>query len=175
MANSQTHEIGLRGNGLENFDLFYKKQRHENRFLRVRFGSLQLNYQEDSRSIDSQIGLGAAVGFERRHRLDERLQFFHGFEPQISLDFARSSITSPNAARHLHTDRVGLFLGYVVGFKFSLTPDIYLAAETIPSVGGLVQRVRGDSGTPDNRVRLDLRAGVNSGATAISIMYRFGK
>ena len=71
--------------------------------------------------------IGAAIGFnigwENRKPITSKLQFLHGFEPGFFL--------SPSIAE--------LRLGYVLGFQYSLSDELFMNIETVPNASATVK------------------------------------
>ena len=65
-------EIGLRLFSLEDFSLFYKKERCPQRYWRLNLalGQLQL---DPGTNIRANVQFGAGFGWERRRPIDDRL------------------------------------------------------------------------------------------------------
>ncbi|MEM1216598.1 MAG: hypothetical protein AAGJ82_12975 [Bacteroidota bacterium] len=156
VAQSATHEVGLRLTDLEDIGFIYKKQKAENRFTRFRVGSVNVNVQEDIFSL----GLAAAIGFEKRKNIANKLSFIHGWEPSLFV-----STTSVNDDV---ISSVTPGIGYVLGFQYDFSDNFYLSLESIPSLSASFQF--GDN-VPDNNYRIN--AGFNANAIALTAAYRF--
>ena len=165
-AQETPREIGIRASGLNDFNFIYKKQLKENKFLRLRTGALNLNFNTiDDNSVS---GFAAAIGFENRKPLDDKLSFTYGFEPSIAFNI--QSINS-----RFQTISI-LSAGYVLGFNLNVSDNFGLNIETIPA---LTATFRSDDRINDNDFSSDnafgLGFGFNSNFIALSAVYRFVK
>ncbi len=150
-------ELGLRMSGLSDFNFIYKKEIKENRFLRLRTGSLNLAVSGISESVNAGFTFG--FGLENRKPIDSKLSFVHGFEPSLASSF--SSSNQPFLGR--------LSLGYVLGFQLNVSEQVGINIETIPALGFTYLAVENDI----DKGQLDFN--FNSNHVAISLVYRFKK
>jgi len=163
-SQSNQRELGLRFTSLDSFSFIYKKEKSENKFTRFRVGVIGLNYSRYAENNDAfNIGIAMALGQEKRKSLNSKLQFVHGWEPYLS-----ATANLPEGSDF--NIRINPRIGYVLGFQYNLFKDFYVNIETIPGLGA---RFQIDETGLDDRFTLD--AGFNSGAIAISVLYRFEK
>jgi len=152
---SQTKELGLRLNNLTDFSFIYKKEKSELKYIRHRFGIVNLGISDVADNKNYNIGLGYAIGIEKRKSINEKLMFIHGFEPQLAANISKNMIVLNPA------------IGYVLGFQYTINDDFYVSVETIPSLNGNIV-IR------DNSSNLySLNAGFNSNFVALTIAYKF--
>lgn len=156
-------EIGLRSTGLDQFSLLYKKGLTKDRFLRVRFLFANLQLVSVGNGGVGNFGLGAAVGWERRRSLSDRLDLLTGPEP-----FASFGITSVSDNSSVVNIRLGL--GYVVGFQYALSDRFHVALEVIPSVSFGLTGTGEESGDVAS-----FQAGLSNNSVAVTGVYRFVK
>ncbi len=155
-------ELGVRFSGFDDFNLFYKKGVSENVVIRHRllFGSVAFN----SNRNDIDLAFGYAVGKEKRKSIANNLYFIHGLEYGFSFSYSSSELNLGNRLRNFFlTHR----LGYVLGFQLDVSNKVAISAEVIPTLGGTFAIMS----NADNQFLLDL--GINTNATALSVMYRF--
>jgi hypothetical protein len=152
-------EMGLRLSGVNDFDFIYKKQIDENRYKRFRllFSNLQFRRLNNTNLFDASVG--GAIGWEKRRAIAEKVQFLHGWEPFLLINFNGTD------------ERVGLSttlgVGYVLGFQLMVSEQFYAALETIPSLS--VDLNAGEA-APD---AVALGARFNSNAVSLTLVYRF--
>jgi hypothetical protein len=151
-------EIGLRLNSLENFDFIYKRALTADTYRRVRFTFAELGLVSANDVTVFSLGVGVAYGREKRVPLAEKLSFFHGLEPSLSLFVGANSGVS---------FQVSPGLGYVVGFQLRVSDRFVLGLEAIPSVSMSYTAVENGGGI------FALNAGFSTGAVGLSGVYRF--
>ena len=163
---SQTNqrEIGLRFSSLDSFSFIYKKEKSENKFTRFRIGFMGLNYSKSSENNEAfNMQMGIALGLEKRKNINSKLEFIHGWEPYLLVN---GNFPEGSNYRLQFNPRIG----YVLGFQYNFSKHFYVNIETIPSLGARFQL---DETGLDNRFALN--AGFNTGAVALSVLYRFEK
>lgn len=163
---SQTNqrELGLRFSSLDSFSFIYKKAKNENVLTRFRLGLIGMNYNRFSENNDAfNIRIALAIGREKRKNIASKLQFIHGWEPNLLIH-----ANFPEGSDYVIQFNPGI--GYVFGFQYNFSKHFYVNIETIP---GLSARFQIDETGFDDR--FSLNAGFNSGAVAISVLYRFEK
>ena len=125
--NYDNQEVGVRLNTLNNYDLIYKNQISENKYLRLR--TVDVNFSVSSREFGSnqyRMGAGIAIGVERRKALTDRFDFILGYEAIASLNYFKSGDNS--------TGNYRMGAGCVIGFNYKFTDRINFGVETIPSI-----------------------------------------
>lgn len=122
----QNYEVGLRATSINNIGLILKKERSNGDFMRYRlaFGNLNFNFVDNAQFVN--LNLGAAIGFERRKVLNERLDFLFGPEPFISLALVAGNGTIAT------TTSLSAGLGYVVGLNYFLSQRFRVGLEVTP-------------------------------------------
>lgn len=153
-------EIGLRATGINNVGFILKKERSADRFMRYRLGFANLRLTTGNGNAIIGANLGAAIGWERRRRLADRLELLHGWEPFASVNFSGSN--------NVNSTRFSGGVGYVLGVQYSLSERFHLALETTPSVSASLNVARGTA-------FLNVAAGFSSGSVALTGVYRFNK
>ncbi len=157
---AQTKEIGARFSGLERFSLIYKKEKKENKYMRARFIIASASLIGVSDNMDLGIQAGFAVGSEKRKAINEKLNFIHGVEPSLLINYSGGSNTSKAI-------NVSPGIGYVLGFQYSFNEDFYVSLETIPGINGTFSFVENSN----NLYGLNL--GFNSSVASVTLAYRF--
>jgi len=149
-------EFGLRGAGLNNFGLIYKKPTDKGNYWRFHLASLQYQYQDNSNTtFNSSVGAVAfGIGYEYRKAINSEFQFIHGPEPRISASFSNSR------------SNLGLGLAYILGAQYQLSQSFYIGLELSPSLNFNISDVGGADQTA-----LSLNA--NSNVAFLFIVYRF--
>lgn len=159
-------EVGIRLSSFNDFDFIYKKETATNKFTRYRFAFTNLNFDNGILQDNFNIGIGAAIGIEKRKPITDKFTFFHGFEPSLSLSYGRVSGTDPFDDRSLL--RINPSIGYVLGVQVQLSKAFSVNVETIPSVSSSLQFQDGDF---DKNYQIN--AGFNSNAVAVTAVYAF--
>ncbi len=155
------YEIGIRTTDFNRVDAIYKKSKKQNVFMRYRFVLARFNYSASKeRANIFNTSLGIAIGKERRKELTDRLDFFHGWEPNMILNLSK---TNDNFNLSIQPA-----LGYVLGIQFEIADHFFLAMEMIPSIIGQISR-------SDSSRSAMIRAGFNSNGVAMSLAYQFEK
>lgn len=157
--NQDNQEVGVRLNSLDNYDLIYKNQVSENKYLRLR--TVDVNFSVASREFGStqyRMGAGFAIGLESRKALTDRFDFIMGYEAIASLNYFK---VGDNATG---TYRFGA--GVVIGFNYKFTDRINFGVETIPAI--IHSRNFGDS----QRIS-STSIGFNSSDVNLLATYRF--
>ena len=153
-------EIGLLLTGLTDFGFIYKSQVSADRFWRARLASFNFSVAgAGNGQTVSNVAVGLAVGVERRRRVSGRFFFHHGPEPRASLVGQLRSGGSQY--------RIGLGLGYVLGFQLAVSDRFVVGLETIP---GLDLTYTLSARRPN---LLGLNAGFSTNAVALTGTYRF--
>ncbi len=162
-ANAQpTEEIGLRLTNLQDFNLIYKKELKNGNFRRLRFAAANvgLTVVQNTEAVILNAGLSAAIGWEKRVAIADKLVFHHGWEPGISLGFI--------ATENFNQLTVSPFVGYVLGFQLAVSDRFMLGLEVTPSA-------RVTYATPSDGVASVFQAnvGFNTSAVGLTATYRF--
>lgn len=157
--NYDNQEVGVRLNSLNNYDLIYKNQISENKYLRLR--TVDVNFSIISRenfSNQYRMGVGLAIGVEHRKTLTDQFEFILGYEAIAGINYFNSGDSS------FGTYNFGV--GVVIGFNYKLTDRINLGVETIPSI--IHSRNYGDSQSTSST-----NIGFNSSDVNLLATYRF--
>ncbi len=162
-SSGQTHhEIGLQMYRLDNFGFIYKRSKNDKVYTRHRLAMSELVFNRAEVSTHYRFSLAYHIGFERRKSITEKLQFIHGFEPGIQGNYSHSHSVSSSS----HSFFGALHLGYILGFMYDISPDFYVAMETVPSLSFF-----SSTASPMFQTRL----GFNSQLMGITLSYRFAK
>ncbi len=171
------HEVGLQISNfnLEDFGLVYKVQRltNENRYMRYRlvFSNVGFVSQQDGDDTDFNLGLGGAIGFERRHALGERVQFLQG--PEFSVGFSHSNFNQQFI--EFTTTSVNAGIGYILGLQYNINEKFYINLETIPALSFSYNTSRQENGNQKSTNNTtSLNANFNSESIALTLAFRFG-
>ena len=123
-------EVGIQFSSLDfdgsrSFSAFFKKQKKENVYRRIRFfsGSLSARSFEDTFIFDFSAGI--AIGREKRKSLDPKLEFYQGPEFSIRLGLATEDNVRVSIAPAF---------GWVLGLQHSFNNRWAVNLETIPSL-----------------------------------------
>ncbi len=152
-------EVGIRLTGLENFGFIYKRGIGEDVYRRYRLFSSSVTYLNTNAGSQGNLGVGAAIGKERRSPLTDRLQFARG--PEFSLSLSALFAASQTVVN------ITPGFGYVLGLVYTINPQFHVSAEVIPSVSVLI--------TTGNLDVVGFSAGLNSNSVALTAAYRFFK
>ena len=120
-------EIGVRISSPENYDLIYKNQIGENKYLRLRTVDINFSIRTKADTPNQyRMGGGLAIGVENRKTLTDRFEFIMGYELIAHLNYFKSGEQSVGNYR--------FGTGLVIGFNYKLTDRINIGIETIPTV-----------------------------------------
>ncbi|GAB3986523.1 hypothetical protein GCM10028807_04130 [Spirosoma daeguense] len=170
-------EIGLRTSDFNNIGMIYKKELRENTYRRYRFalGNLSANFSRSTTLLG--LGVGGAIGREKRRNLNDKLQFVYGTELIASVNLYssnRGTITIDNGnggtTTYTGSDLLvvtpSLGVGFVLGAQYNFNSRWYVSAELIPSITA--------SGTFGNgNAVYSVNAGFTSSSVGITGAYRF--
>lgn len=138
-------EVGLQFSSFDfdgggGFSAFYKKQKKENVYRRIRllFGNISVGATEEDFTFNFVAGVN--IGREKRKSLDSKLEFYQG--PEFSLRLAIASVIDDDV-RALLTPG----FGWVFGLQHSLNERWAVNLETVPSLA-ISTNINGDAG-PD--------------------------
>lgn len=158
-------EVGLQFNSLDfdggsSFSAFFKKQKKENVYRRVRilFGNLTVGTIDEDFTFNFSAGIN--IGREKRKTLDPKLEFYQG--PEFSLRLALSSLVEDD----LRTV-VAPGFGWAFGLQHSFNDRWAVNIETVPSVS--ITATIDDGVGPD---LLTFGAGVSS-AVSVGLLRKF--
>lgn len=118
---------GLNFNGNSSFSVFYKKQKKENVFRRIRFTYGSLGAQVANEDFAVNLGGGIAIGREKRKTLDPKLEFYQG--PEFSAILSVSTVGEENTDLSVQAG-----FGWVLGLQHSFNARWAVNLETIPRV-----------------------------------------
>jgi|GEM_PF-718321 len=123
-------EVGLQFNSFDfdggsGFSAFFKKQKKENVYRRIRLFSGGLSFRSTEETNFFDFSAGIAIGREKRKSLDAKLEFYQG--PEFAINLAVGS---------LNDDDLGLTIapafGWVLGLQHSFNERWAVNVETIP-------------------------------------------
>ena len=153
-------EIGLRMPSLNNFDLFYKKQKRENVYMRYRIAAGGISVTNITQNPGLNAGFALAVGPERRTQVAKKIDLITGTEFIAALNVGVDYRVSIAA-------NVGV--GFVLGGQYNVSDRVYLGIETIPQI--MVSSSFSDDGIGD----INASAMFNMYSAAVTAMFRFTK
>ena len=161
---SPNREVGLQFNGLNfdgfnGFSLFYKKQKSENVYRRIRFfyGNLNVEAINDISAVSFSSGI--AIGREKRKALDAKLAFYQG--PEFSAALGVTTQNWDNTSINVS----GRF-GWILGLQHSFNERWAINLETIPGVGIGVNSIT------DSDPRFTFNAGI-SNSVSLGLVRKF--
>jgi len=140
------HELGIQLSNLQGFSLIYKKERAENKLVRVQIGAgdYTKTFRKD-RDPAKQLLMNMSCGTEKRKALGSKTKFVHGFIVHFSL-FNQSDADNKISRRNLG-------IGYLMGVQYKFNDQFYISLESLPSVSGIITK----------RTNSDTEAGFNLG------------
>ena len=130
----------LNFNGSNTFSGFFKKERKENVYRRIRFFSGNLAFGQVDEDLSFDFSAGLAIGREKRKSLGDKLDFYQG--PEFAFSLGLASLTD-DETRISFTPA----FGWVLGLQHSFNDHWAINVETIPRVA-LSAFTNGDVG-PD--------------------------
>lgn len=156
-------EVGV-GTGVnslfDNFRLTYKKEKKENKWLRLNssFGDISYTNQNDISLLN--LNAGISIGVERRKQIgDSPVEFIHGPQGILNLQIV-------DLIDEVETSVfIGAGTGYVLGGQVHLKKGVKLGVETQPSI---ILRWDGDE-------TINLNLDYSSNALTIFVVYNFEK
>ena len=123
-------EVGIQFSSLDfdgggGFSAFFKKQKKENVYRRIRFfyGNISVGEQREEFQFD--VSTGIAIGREKRKMLDSKLEFYQGPEFALRLDVSSFLETQSQIS-------VTPSFGWVLGLQHSFNERWAVNLETIP-------------------------------------------
>ncbi len=152
-ANS-THEFGLRSSGLNNIGVLYKIQSPKKNYWRFKAGVGQLVITNTAQDVQTNANVFFAVGYEKRRSITDKLEFIHGFEPEVGLNISNNRTTG------------SLGLGYVLGLQYHLNSDFLIGMEIVP-----VARMTLDNQANDGWSNIQVNA--SSAPAYLFLMHKF--
>ncbi len=123
-------EVGLQFNSFDfdggsGFSAFFKKQKKENVYRRIRFFSGGLSFRSTEEINFFNFSAGIAIGREKRKALDSKLEFYQGPEFAINLGVASVGEDDLNLT-------IAPAFGWVLGLQHSFNERWAVNVETIP-------------------------------------------
>ncbi len=146
-AQEQTrHEFGIQLSNLQGFSLIYKKEREQNKYVRVQVGSGNYNhtYRKEKDPL-KQLNLTLSGGVEKRKSMGPKTNFIHGFAPHVSI-LSRKEVNSK-----LYQNQLGI--AYILGLQYIIQDKFYISLESLPSIAGFISKINNS----------DTEAGINIG------------
>ena len=166
LCGQNTHEIGVRFSGLNDFNFLYKKGKSENKFTRYRLGVANFQFaKNDSDSKATNMSLAFGIGFERRKKIVDQLFFIHGFEPSLQVNYHRANGNNT----YQFTPRIG----YILGIQKDFSNNLSLSLETIPSIAASFNR--NNSSNDNHSNNYSIQGGFSTNLLSIGLTYRFKK
>ena len=125
-------EVGLQFSSLDfdggsGFSAFFKKQKKENVYRRIRFFSGGLSAISLEEDFNFSINAGIAIGREKRKTLDSKLDFYQG--PEVSAQLGLATLGEDNA-----NVLISAGFGWVLGLQHSFNERWAVNLETIPGL-----------------------------------------
>lgn len=124
-------EVGLQFNTVDlsggGFSAFYKKQKKENVYRRIRFFSGSFSLGVANEEFNFSVSAGAAMGREKRKALDSKLVFYQG--PEFSASFKVTSLNETESQVYIIPG-----FGWVLGLQHSFNDRWAVNMETTPNV-----------------------------------------
>lgn len=158
-----SQEIGVRFTGFDDFNLIYKKQRSDSRFLRHRVAVLNGNLRKNAgeRTID----LAYAFGIESRKAIRNGVSFYTG--PDILINTRYQSTKNQTTDERLNRLNLIPAFGWILGFMVEPVDRMIISIELIPSTTLVYSTT---NYTEDDYT---FSFGLNTNLTALSLVYRF--
>jgi len=125
-------EVGLQfssfdfNGGGSGFSAFFKKQKKENVYRRIRLFSGGLSFISTEEDVFFDFSAGIAIGREKRTSLDAKLEFYQG--PEFAVNLGVGALDD-NELRL----RIAPAFGWVLGLQHSFNERWAVNVETIPS------------------------------------------
>lgn len=133
---SRIHEIGISFNNLNSFGLRYKWG-NDTTLYRITGLVLNGSYAKASPdslgSVNSGVGFGFNIGFEKRKPIINNLSFYDGLELQTSCNYSYSNVNT----YYIWNEKlfqVDGGLGIVLGLSYKVSSTIYLDVEVVPDI-----------------------------------------
>jgi hypothetical protein len=158
-AQDMSRELGLRFSGVQDIDFMYKKSEDGMKYKRYRVAASNVRLLI-SEGTDFGFEINLAAGVEKRQNIADKLKFIHGWEPGFNFSLVNSDGSTGGD--------IGVFLGYVLGFQYDFSDKFYVSLETIPTLS--VSTFYEDEIFADV---IDVNAGFNSNAVAVTLAYKF--
>jgi hypothetical protein len=129
-------EVGMNFGSLNvnsiQFSGFWKKQLAPDKYRRFRFFSGNLFFGTQDESFVGNLSVGLAIGREKRINLDEKLQFYRGFEAIGSLNVSSGDDDDSTPWNFSPA------IGFVFGLQHAFNSRWAINVETIPTLGVLM-------------------------------------
>ncbi len=124
-------EVGLQFSSFDfdggsGFSAFFKKQKKENVYRRIRLFSGGLSFRSTEETNFFDFSAGIAIGREKRKSLDAKLEFYQG--PEFAVNLGVASLDDDNLRL-----RIAPAFGWVLGLQHSFNERWAVNVETIPS------------------------------------------
>jgi hypothetical protein len=164
-VSAQDREIGIKMNGLDNFNLVYKKKKTEDKYRRYEAAFLNTNFQGTAGQTVFTSAVGFSGGIEKRKGITDKLKLAHGFLPGIFFN----GFWGFNANNGSGTFNVNISprLGYALGLQYHFNDKFYLGLESIPSLTASV-------GFSENQVTsYSVQTNISLINVGLSAVYRF--
>ncbi len=159
-------EVGLQFSSLDfdgssGFSAFFKKQKAENVYRRIRFFSGSVGFGIVQEEFNFDISAGIAIGREKRKSLDSKLVFYQGPEFAMRLNVASFLEVQSQVS-------IVPSFGWVLGLQHSFNDRWAVNLETIPSAS---ISFYANTNNEDSRA-LNFGAGI-SNAVSIGLVRKF--
>ncbi|MBL7825989.1 MAG: hypothetical protein JNJ57_05120 [Saprospiraceae bacterium] len=135
-AQKAPREVGLQFNGLDfggynSFSAFFKKQKSEQVYKRIRFFVGEIDFQVFNETATFGLNGGIAIGREKRKQLDDKLMFYQG--PEFSGGLGFRSFSEDDFSANFSAR-----FGWVVGLQHSFNDKWAVNMEAIPGLGAIL-------------------------------------
>jgi len=178
------HEPGISFTSLNGFGITYKTGSEKTLFriktalLNMNFGgSKNTNNSSTHETKNTQLGVGFALGFERRIPIAGNFFFSSGLDLSGTYTWGRSK---PDGTGWI-TENSGFItgLGVVIGFGVAIKSKVVISAEIVPGIFYTwVKYTESQTGSTDTETinqSQNLGFSFNSNSAGITVAYRFGK
>ena len=155
-------ELGLQFSSLDRFSVVYKKRVKDQRYWTFSAGLIALEV-EAKPNTQQQLGVGGSIQYEKRKRINQRVEFIHG--PGFGL-FGNYQRDDNN-----NSWNTSIGFDYLLGARFSLVKELALSINLYPGLGMIYEK--SESG---NFVREEIRYrfSARSNFASIGLFYCFG-
>lgn len=173
---THTNELGINFSNLNNFGIRYK---HGNTtFLRLTLLSLNgfnIHSSPDSLGINkSSTGIRLNIGFEKRKSINDHLDFYSGLD--LITSFNSELTDDPTDKMKFKKSSNSIGLGFVIGFSYKISNDIFISAEVVPSLVYSHDKTTNTVyGIETNLVNNGYTYGLSNSGANLTLVYRFVK
>lgn len=162
-AQNDFREAGLSVGDNFNLAFVYKQQKAENRYISYDLLFARFGLISNSSNELSTVSLGLAVTFEKRKDIAEKVQFIHGWSPELSVGLASGGDNSTLVT-------LGPALGYRLGFLYQFSDQFYASIQ-----GRVLGRVNIALSNGDASTSTNAQIGFSQEDVRLNFVYRFRK